>query len=137
VLGVFGREGLFAAAFWSLSSSEPFADAAFAAYCNYDGAGGRFGDTSVAAQTSDLANVTVYASAAGEDRVILVAINKNAGAAAADLTVAHPGDLRATAYALTSASPAMVRATDPTRTGRNAFRMTLPGSSVTTIALTR
>lgn len=137
VLGVFGREGLFAAALWSLASAEPFADAAFAAYCNFDGAGGRFGDTSVAAQTSDLANVTVYASVEGEDRVVVVAINKNGSAAAAELTVAHPGDLRALAYALTSASPAMVRAADPTRTARNAFRLTLPGSSVTTIALTR
>ena len=68
---------------------------------------------------------------------MIVAINKNAGAASADLTVAHPADLRAIAYALTSASPAMVRAADPTRTGRNAFRLTLPGASVTTIALTR
>ena len=137
VLGIFGREGVFAAAFWSLASSEPFADAAFAAYCNFDGAGGRFGDTSVAAQTSDLANVTVYASVEGDDRVVVVAINKNAGAASADLTVAHPADLRGQAYALTSASPAMVRAADPTRTARNAFRLTLPASSVTTIALTR
>jgi hypothetical protein len=69
--------------------------------------------------------------------VAVVAINKNAGAASADLTVAHPADLRAQAYALTSASPAMVRAADPTRTARNAFRLTLPGSSVTTIAFTR
>ena len=136
-LGIFGREGVFAAAFWSLASSEPFADAAFAAYCNFDGAGGRFGDTSVAAQTSDLANVTVYASTDGDDRVVVVAINKNAAAASADLSVAHPADLRANAYALTSASPSMVRAADPTRTGRNAFRLTLPGASVTTIALVR
>ncbi|MET0552416.1 MAG: glycoside hydrolase family 44 protein [Vicinamibacteria bacterium] len=137
VLGIFGREGVFAAAFWSLAESERFADAGFAAYCDFDGAGGRFGDTSVAAQTSDLPNVTVYASVTADDRVVVVAINKSPGAAAADLTVAHPADLRAQAYALTSASPAMVRAADPARTGRNQFRLTLAGSSVTTIALTR
>ena len=42
------------------------------------------------ADLSDLANVTVYASVDGDDRVVVVAINKNAGAASADLTVAHP-----------------------------------------------
>src|SRR6185436_7835768 len=36
-LGIFGREGVFAAAFWSTASSEPFVDAAFAVYCNFDG----------------------------------------------------------------------------------------------------
>jgi hypothetical protein len=137
VLGILGREGVFAAAFWSLASAEPFADAAFAAYCNFDGAGGRFGDTSVAARTSDLANVSVYASTSGEDRVVVVAINKNAGAATAELAVAHPADLRAQAYALTPPTPAMVRAADPARAARNAFRLTLPGSSVTTLLLTR
>ena len=55
----------------------------------------------------------------------------------ADLPVTHPVDLRAKAYAVTSASASMVRAENPTRTGRNAFRVTLPGASVTTIALTR
>ena len=45
VLGIFGREQVFAAALWDLGGGSRFIDAAFAAYCNYDGALGRFGDT--------------------------------------------------------------------------------------------
>ena len=65
-------------------------NAAFDRYCNYDGAGGRFGDTSVSAQTSRRRDTSIYASVEGDDRVVLVVINKNAGAASADLTVRTP-----------------------------------------------
>ena len=46
---------------------------------NFDGANGSFGDTSIRATTSDLANATVYASvdAGNADRMVLVCINKN------------------------------------------------------------
>ena len=43
MLGIFGREDLFAAALWDPQGGTSYIDAAFAAYCNFDGAGGRFG----------------------------------------------------------------------------------------------
>ena len=40
VLGIFGREGVDLATYWPLQSDESFAYGAFAAFRNYDGAGG-------------------------------------------------------------------------------------------------
>ena len=62
VLGVFGREGVFAATLWELSGDERFIYAAFQMFRNYDGAGGAFGDTSISATTSDVPRSSIYAS---------------------------------------------------------------------------
>ena len=47
-------------------------------YLNYDGAGGQFGDTSIDADTSNIANSAVYASVDSTDpnRMVVVAINR-------------------------------------------------------------
>jgi hypothetical protein len=88
-LGIFGREDVFAAARWDLGADQAFADAAFEAYCNYDGQGGRFGDTSVSAVTSDAARASVFASVSSADAglLVLVAINKSTGPTTAELDV--------------------------------------------------
>jgi hypothetical protein len=140
VLGIFGREDVFAAALWDPSGGTRYIDAAFAAYCNFDGAGGRFGDTSIAAATSDHETTSVYASvdAGREDRMLLVAINKSTGPAAADLLIEHPVELmRGQTWRITAASAALAAGPSLTATGRNAFRLDLPASSVTTVALSR
>ena len=62
VLGIFGREGLFAATLWRLASNNNFIYGGFEAFRNYDGANGSFGDTSIRATNSDVANASVYAS---------------------------------------------------------------------------
>ena len=140
VLGILGREGVFAAALWDLGGGSRFIDAAFAAYCNYDGALGRFGDTSVAAATSDAQATSVYASvdAGRDDRLLIVAINKSTGPTTADLMVSHPVDLtRGQTFRITAATPAVVRGPALAPTTRNSFRLELPASSVTTVLLER
>jgi hypothetical protein len=140
VLGIFGREQVFAAALWDLSGGARFVDAAFAAYCNYDGALGRFGDTAVAAATSDVQATSVYASvdAGRDDRMVLVAINKATGPTTADLIVSHPVELtRGRSFRITAATPAVVPGPALAPTARNSFRLELPPSSVTTIVLER
>ena len=62
MLGIFGREGLFAATLWRLSGNNDFIYGGFDMFRNFDGANGSFGDTSIRATTSDVANATVYAS---------------------------------------------------------------------------
>ena len=59
---------------------------------DFDGAGGRFGGTSVEASTSDDATSSVYASLdeGRDDRLVLVAINKTAEPIAAQLQLGHP-----------------------------------------------
>ena len=139
VLGIFGREGVFAATLWSGTdpSREPAIQAAFDAYRNYDGAGSAFGDTSVAATTSNHVATSIYASVDAErdDRMVLVAINKTGGAANGDFAIAHTVDLRrAEVYRVTAAAPP-VRAADIAFVARNAFADALPPLSVTTYVL--
>jgi hypothetical protein len=112
-LGIFGREGLFAAALWPAAGvyawNEPEGacdgdascatlayrciHAAFRAFLDYDGKGGRFGDTSLAAETSHVADSSVYASidAGRPDRLVAIALNKTAAAREAEFAFANAG----------------------------------------------
>ena len=138
-LGIFGREDLFAAALWDLSGGTRFIDGAFAAYCDFDGAGGRFGDTAIAAASSDQATATIYASvdAAEDQRMVLVAVNKSTGPTTADLLITHAlGLTHGRTWQITSSSPVPSPGPALTAAAPNSFRIELPGSSVTTIQLT-
>jgi hypothetical protein len=77
VLGILGREGVFAAALWHLGRTDDrFIHAAFAMFRNYDGKDGAFGDTGLAVSGGDPARASLYASVDAMNRVVLVAINK-------------------------------------------------------------
>ena len=54
MLGIFGREGLYAATLWPLESNNSFIYGGFEIFRNYDGANGSFGDTSIRATNSDV-----------------------------------------------------------------------------------
>jgi hypothetical protein len=139
-LGIFGREDLFAATLWDLSGGMRYVDGAFALYCNYDGAGGRFGDTSIGAATSNHETTSVYASvdSGRDDRMVLVAVNKSTGPTAAEVLVTHPVDFaRGQVWQIGASSATPVRGSDLAPTARNAFRLEMPASSVTTVVLTR
>ena len=121
-----------------MTSDTHFIDAAFRMFRNFNGAGANFGETSVSALTSDVAAVTVYASldAANPGRVVLVAINKASVAKTTAVTLAHSVSLTtAEVYQLTSATAAPVRGPDVLATSSNAFRLTLPPMSVTTLLI--
>ena len=78
VLGIFGREGVYAAALWHLAQDESFVYGGFDMYRNFDGKDGHFGDTSVSADTDDVEKTSVYASvdSAHPGRMVIVALNK-------------------------------------------------------------
>ena len=140
VLGIFGREDVFAAALWDLQGVTRFVDAGFAAYCNYDGNGGRFGDTSVVAATSNDETSSIYASvdAGREDRMILVAVNKSTGPTSAELAVTHGVELTTgQTWQITASSSTPSRGPDIKAASRNTFRLEMPASSVTTVVLGR
>jgi hypothetical protein len=127
------------ATYWKLNGAEPFADAAFAAFRNFNGAGGAFGDTSSSAVSSSAAVASIYASvdAANHGRTVLVVINKDTVARTAGITVAHP--VRYTTlkvYTLTSAGASLVPAADVTATATNAFRYAMPPLSVSVLVPT-
>ncbi|HVY45184.1 MAG TPA: glycoside hydrolase family 44 protein, partial [Minicystis sp.] len=135
-LGVFGREGLFAAANWLLSGNNDYLFAAFAMYRNYDGHGAAFGDTSIDATNDAVAKASDYASidASSPTNVVAVVINKEATPLVAGIRITHTSALtKADAYTLTSAAAAPKAASALASVARNAFSYTMPPFSVTTL----
>ncbi|HEV7605925.1 MAG TPA: glycoside hydrolase family 44 protein, partial [Steroidobacteraceae bacterium] len=109
VLGIFGREGLYAATLWRLSGTNSFIYGGFESFRNYDGANGSFGDTSIRATNSDVATASVYASvnAGNAARMVIVAVNKSDTAQTAGIAVTHTTQFHtAQVYTLTSANSA-------------------------------
>jgi hypothetical protein len=77
VLGIFGREQVYFAAYWMFPPPNSASFYAFKMYTNYDGEGSRFGDTSVLAQSSDQDVVSSYAALDSESgNLHLMLINK-------------------------------------------------------------
>jgi hypothetical protein len=62
VLGIYGREDLYFAAYWRYPPLGSPGFYAFKLYTNYDGQGGRFGDTSVRATSFDQDRIASYAA---------------------------------------------------------------------------
>lgn len=138
VLGIFGREGVFAATEWPMAGSEPYIVGGLRMFRSYDGAGGHFGDTSIHAATSDAVEASVYASvdAGHPERMIVVAINKASSAQTAGLAITHTQRFTtAHVYTLTSASATPAHGADVAITATNAFVYTMPAMSVTTLVL--
>jgi hypothetical protein len=107
VLGVFGREGVFAAAYWPMGddSSNCFAYGAFDLYLNYDGKGGMVGDTSVLARNPDVTGSSIYAFADSKNPVFLdvMVINKSSTAQNAIISINNgSGYSSAQVYKLTA-----------------------------------
>ena len=138
VLGVFGREGLFAATLWRLSGTNSFIYGGFEIFRNYDGANGSFGDTSIRAANSDVSTASVYASvnAGNAARMVIVAINKSDAAQTVGIAVTHTAQFHtAQLYTLTSANSAPQHQPDIPITLTNAFQYSMPANSVTTLVL--
>jgi hypothetical protein len=138
VLGIFGREGLYAATLWPLEQNNSFIYGGFEIFRNYDGANGSFGDTSIRASSSDIVSASVYASvtAGNAGRMVIVAINKGDSAQTAGIAVTHTTQFRtAQVYQLTSASSVPQRQSDISITLTNAFQYSMPANSVTTLVL--
>jgi hypothetical protein len=138
VLGIFGKYGVYSANEWPLNGSEPFIQGAFAMFRNYNGHGAAFGNTSISANTSDVADTSVYASIDSQDptHMVVIAINKTANAMTVTINLDHTKtfDL-AEIYQLTSASANPVFAGDQTITNPASFTYTMPAYSVSTLNL--
>jgi MYXO-CTERM domain-containing protein len=138
-LGIFGREGVFAASLWGLSSQQQYTAAGFKMYLDYDGASGngKFGDLSITANTDKIADSAVYASLDSTDptRMVVVAINRSTTDKTTAIEVTSERRFTsAEVYRLAgSATPA--RQADIPINLVNSFLYTMPGSSVTTFVL--
>jgi hypothetical protein len=147
VLGIFGREGVYAANLWPLADVSAYGGSGVRAYAyafgalkmfrDYDGNRSTFGNTGIAASTSDFEKTSVYASvdAGHPERVIVVAINKTDRPLSAAVSLTHPVALsRAEVYTLTDGAPNPTRQPDLALPG-NTFSYTLPAMSVSTMVL--
>jgi hypothetical protein len=137
ILGIFGREGLDLATLWAPPSRTDPGASAFRAYLNYDGAGARFGETSVSARSSDQDRLAVYgAQRAADGATTLVVINKTGDALSSPLTVAGRTDTAtARVFRYSGANLAgLVRDADATVTA-GALTSVYPANSITVIEL--
>ena len=150
VLGIFGREGVFAATLWpnaniwaspyggNLAAAYAYVNGAFRMFRDYDGQQHAFGDIGIQATTSDVATTSVYASvdAADPTRVIIVAINKTDASKTASITLTAQQQFSvASVYTMTDGSPNPTHQSDVPITKRNAFVYTMPSMSVSTLVL--
>jgi hypothetical protein len=138
VLGIFGREGLDLATLWSPPAASDPGAYAFRMYLDYDGAGAKFGDTSVSATSADQEELAVYAAKRSSDKALtLMIVNKSL---TDDLTstvsiAGRSGSAAGHVYRyggddLTS----IVHAPDVT-VGSDGFTSTFPASSITLVEI--
>ncbi len=108
-LGLFGSTGVDLASFWGLSVTTPTATA-FELYRNYDGKGGAFGDTSIAATSSDATQLHLYAAERSADgAVTLVVVNKAMADVTSVLSLSnHKPAGPAAVYLFSSAKPTSI-----------------------------
>jgi hypothetical protein len=137
VLGIFGREGVFAAALWHMGRTDDrFIQAAFAMFRNYDGRGGAFGSIGLAAKTNDVEHTSVYASLDWQDKAVLVVLNKSLEPRLAEFVLRRvPPRTFANVYQLTKASPWPVRSQDLLVDSSGSLHCQLPSQSVSTLVL--
>jgi fibronectin type 3 domain-containing protein len=138
-LGVFAAQGLFAANMWPLVTTEPYLLAGFRAFRDFDGANHNFGDTSVQATSSNVANVAVYVSTdtTRPGRVVMVAINRSNATQTTTISGQHVSGT-AHRFQMTAATAKVQNVVQPVAAGTQAvsgssITLTLPNLSVTTI----
>jgi hypothetical protein len=137
-LGIFGVQGLFAAALWP-GRHIPFSSAAFDMYRNFDGNNGSFGDISVKAQTSNIEDSAIYASkdSANPGTMVIVVINRTDQPQPTQLHLHNAGPFKhAQVFQFTSAAPKPQPDGDiPVNDGQT-LDYTMPARSISTIQLT-
>lgn len=136
VLGVFGRERVDLATYWSLHQDESFAYCALRAFRNFDGSGAAFGDTSVQANSDDIVTTTAYASIDSDNptRTVIIAINKANSETTAGITVAHSTTFAsARVFRIVAGQASVVSAPSINAVATNAFNYTMPAQSVSII----
>ena len=140
VLGIFGREGVDLATMWGPPDADDPAGFAFRMYRNYDGAGGdgsKFGDTSLDAETTDVDQVSVFASRRDSDGALTVMlVNKTTDARTTPLTLsAEYGDAAAEVYTYDATNLGQIVRGDDVMLDDGQVDITLPAYSITLLEL--
>jgi hypothetical protein len=141
VLGALGREGVYLATYWGHGAGNAelpkYIDAAFKLYRNYDGQGGAFGDTAVAA-TSDVGRASVYAAVDSKSKNLTVlVINKDQRANYAGKVAVKGSPCDAARVFVLDKSGPQVRDVGRLEVKNNQFEYALPPLTATLFACER
>jgi hypothetical protein len=133
VLGIYGRQGLDFANFWTVPQPTDAVAYSFRLYRNYDGAGGKFGDTSVNSSSTDQGLLSVYGALRSSDGALtVVAINKTTSAIQTSLSLANFNSTGSAAvYTYSSANMTQIVAGTPVSVASNAVSYNFPAYSAT------
>jgi phosphatidylinositol glycan class B len=129
VLGIFGRENLYLASYWASPEDTSYAYQAFKLYGNYDGYGSRFQPVSVAAESSDQNELSVYAAIAPSGKKLtVISINKNP---TQDITArinleGFAPNTTAQVYSISAATTAQIATNAPITNVSTSFLHTIP-----------
>jgi hypothetical protein len=143
VLGVFGKQGVYMANYWKMVAPEKtaYSTAAARIYNNYDGHNGKFGDTSVQAETTDVENSSIYGSVFedGDGSLHLIVMNKNFDYEMNAVFRIEGAEAYKSArvWAYDSESPIIGERTGIASIEGNRFELTLPKLTVAHIVLSR
>ncbi|UJF33416.1 glycoside hydrolase family 44 protein [Paenibacillus hexagrammi] len=144
VLGIFGKYGVHLATFWKMVNSLKdalYISSAVKMFTDYDGNGGKFGDTKVKAETNNIENSSIYGSivASSDDELHLIVMNKNNDFDMnAVLNIAGSGTYTsARVYAFDSESSEITEREGVTNITNNTFTYTVPKLTVAHIILSK
>ena len=140
VLGIFGREGVDLATLWAPPSPEEPVAYAFRMFRNYDGQqqdGSRFGDTSVAADTSDVDRVSVFAATRDTDNALtVVLVNKSQDTLSTPVTISQQySDAAAEVYTYDATNLDQIIRGDDVLVENGELSIVLSPSSITLLEL--
>jgi hypothetical protein len=140
VLGIFGREGVDLAAYWTFPPQGSPGALAFAMYTDYDRRGSAFGDVALPVTSPLPADIGVYASLDGNSGdVIVIAINTRAqGDVPTTLQLdafTHAG--RARVYRYGNEDPSAIRDLGELALVGQEIPLALPSSSITLIRIAK
>jgi hypothetical protein len=137
-LGIFGKYGLYMATYWG--GVVDYIKVGFDIYRNYDGKGGKFGNTSVSSQTNDVVNASVHASIEGDDdsKLHVIAMNKNQDQAITTTITINSDKIYKSArvWAFDNSSPNMRQLKNVKVINGNTFEYTIPPVTACHLVLT-
>jgi hypothetical protein len=138
VLGIYGRQGLDFANFWTVPKPTDPVAYSFRLYRNYDEAGGQFGDTSVNSSSTDQGQLSVYGALRSSDGALtVVAINKTTSAIQTSLALANFNSTGSAAvYTYSNANLMQIVAGTPVAVASNAVSYNFPAYSATVFVFT-
>lgn len=137
VLGIFGREGVNLATLWGPPSIMQPGAFAFRMFRNYDGAGGKFGDTRVRAVSGDQDKLSIYAALRGGDGALtIMVINKTDGSLSSQVQIGGLGaGANAQLYRYSSANLSAIASLGTVPASNGGPQVDFPANSITLLVI--